>query len=177
MNLSEELNQLLTELMSRLPELEWKINSLGSSFSSRSLPSGLFKTNKERTGAGCIEEIKADIEFLTRQNNKRSAFYLAKNIQRKVNVLVTLCQLYNSENKIEEKVHFRMKTLTTRQQWVSELEADIRTLEQQEQALNNTLVSMTNRGNLDGALRLKADLGEIERHLTLAREQLKHMSF
>lgn len=172
MDMPTESNQLLSDLNTRLPELEWKISGLGSSFSSRSLPRGLF-ANKEPSGASCIAEIKADIQSLLAQENERSAFYLAERIRRKVNVLVALCQIHNRKEKTEEKVSFGVKMLGTRQQWIQGLETDIQALERQQQALSATLAQML-RSNHPAAviLQLKADLGEIERRLTLAKETL-----
>lgn len=172
MDMPTESNQLLSDLITRLPELEWKISGLGSSFSSRSLPRGLF-ANKDASGASCIAEIKADIQALSAQKNERSAFYLAERIRRKVNVLVALCQIHRRKEKTEENVSFGVKMLSTRQQWIQGLETDIQALERQQHALSATLVQMT-RSNHPAAviLQLKADLGEIERRLTLAKETL-----
>ncbi|EHL29489.1 primosomal replication protein PriC [Legionella drancourtii] len=170
MDMPTESNQLLSDLITRLPELEWKISGLGASFSSRSLPRGLF-ANKEPSGASCIAEIKADIQSLSQQKNERSAFYLAERIRRKVNVLVALCQIHSRKNITEENVSFGVKMLSTRQQWIQGLETDIQTLERQQQALTTTLEQMT-RSNHPVAviLQLKSELGEIERRLTLAKE-------
>lgn len=169
-----ESTQLLTELIARLPELEWKITSLGSSFSSHSLPRGLFRADKESTGAHYITEIKEDIHALSLQNNERSALYLAERLQRKINVLVALCQIHGRKNKTEEKVYFGVKMLSTRQQWICDLETDIHALEQQRQALNLTLEHMMRRNqDPEVILQLKAELGEIERRLTLVQETLK----
>lgn len=169
-----ESNQLVTELIARLPELEWKISSIGTSFSSHSLPRGLFCVDKKVTGDSCIAEIKADIQALLQQTNERSALYLADRIRRKVNVLVALCQIHGRKNKTEEKVDFCVKMLSTRQQWICVLENDIQSLERQQQALGKTLAHMIGRNQEPATiLQLKAELGEIERRLTLAQETLK----
>jgi hypothetical protein len=170
-----EASQIITELTSRLPELEWKISSLNSSFLNQHVPPGLFGPSKEITGNICIEQIQADIQLLSQQNNERSALYLAQKIQHKVNVLVALCRP-NPKNKSHEKVYFGVNRLATRQQWIGCLEAEVQSLESQRQALTRTLDQMTNRHEIsESILQLKADLGEVERHLTLAQEALKRV--
>ncbi|WP_425169859.1 hypothetical protein [Legionella sp.] len=168
-----ESNQLLTELIARLPELEWKISKLGLSFLSYNLPRNLFRFHREgeTTAGACITEIKEDLQTLLQQKSERSAFYLAEQIRRKVNVLVTLCQIHSRKNKKEEKVYFGVKMLSTRQQWIAQLEMDIGTLEKQQQALAKTFEQrIDNNHNSAATLQLKAELGEIERRLTLAQE-------
>ena len=168
-----ETKELLSELITRLPELEWKISGLGSSFSIRSLPKGLFRTNIGENAAACIAEIKQDIQTLSQQKPGRSALYLAERITRKVNVLVAVCHVYGRKNKAEEKTSFGVTMLSTRQQWIQELEKDIHTLEQQQQAMLKTLEQMQrNHHDATAILHLKAELGKIERHLTLAAETL-----
>lgn len=169
-----DTTQLLTELIARLPELEWKISSLGTSFSGYSLPPGLFRADKEARGIAYIAEIKSDIQALSLQHNQRSVFYLAQRLQRKINVLVRLCQIEGHKTRDEDKGHFGIKMLSTRQQWIQNLERDIQTLQQQLQALNNTLAQMLRRNQeATTVLQLKAELGEVEQRLTLAQETLK----
>ncbi len=166
------IDELLAELTTRLPELEWKINSFSPLIRSQSLPRGLFRSGPELTGMSCIEEIKADIHVLSQQKSKNSAQYVATKIRQKVDVLVTLCQMESRKNKKEEKVHFGIKVLSTRQQWITTLEQDIKTLESQQQAMIKTLGQMQRASNITAVLSLQAELGEIEKRLTLARETL-----
>jgi predicted nucleic acid-binding Zn-ribbon protein len=164
---------LLTTLISRLPELEWKMSSMDYAISNHSLPRGLFRVAVEPSASSCITEIKADIQALAEQKNERSAVYLAEQIRRKINVLVALCQVHSRKNKPEEKISFGVKMLSTRKQWVADLEAEIDTLVTQQQALSKTLEQMmTRHHNAAAILQLKADLGAIERRLTLAQETL-----
>lgn len=166
------LDELLAELTSRLPELEWKISSLSSLISSQSVPRGLFRLNNELTGAACVEEIKADIQALSHQENERSAHFLANRIKQKVNVLVALCQIESRKNKVEEKIHFGVKMLSTRQQWIENLEREVSTLEKQQQAIAKTLIQMKHSANAAAILTVQGELGEVQRRLTLAREAL-----
>jgi primosomal protein N'' len=176
-NIPRELNDLLSQLIARLPELEWKINGLGSFFSNQSLPRELFRRDTEPTGTACVAEIKADLHALSRQKNERSAFYLAWRISQKINVLVVLCHMQNRKKKPEEKVSFGIKMLSTRQQWIHDLEVEITTLIGQQQAMTTTLEYLTNQHHSDAILHLKAELGELERRLTLAKEALARAIF
>jgi hypothetical protein len=165
------IQELTSELFSRLPELEWKITRLN--FSSTNVPRGLFRLGKELTGAACVTEIKEDIHNLSIQNNERSAHYLAERIKQKINVLVILCQMDSRKKKPLEQVSFGIKMLSTRQQWLQSLEHDIHLLTLQQQALSKALEQMKLSTNTTGLLNLKAELGEVERRLTLAQEALK----
>ncbi|MCW8409582.1 hypothetical protein OQJ13_11435 [Legionella sp. PATHC035] len=167
-----ESNELLSQLMARLPELEWKISELGPFFSSQRLPKGLFRLDAEISGAACIAEIKADIHALGKQQNKRSAFYLAERIRQKINVLVVLCQMHQGKSKPEEKPSFGIKMLSTRRQWINDLETEVKTLEEQQQAMTKALEHLRHNPNANAILHLKAELGEVERRLTLAKETL-----
>lgn len=169
-NMSIEKNKLLTTLTARLPELEWKVGELGYSFSSHKLPRGLFRSESQ-TGAACIAEIKTDIQSLTKQEGN-SACYLATRIQQKVNVLVALCQIHNRHHKPDDNASFGIKSLSTRQQWIQTLETDIQTLEKQQQAMTKALEQMMRGQNANAILQLKAELGALERRLTLAKETL-----
>ena len=169
---SLESKEILSKLHARLPELEWKISVLGSLFSFRNLPKGLFRLEKESSGAACVAEIKSDIQALSQQENQRSAFYLAERIRQKVNVLVVLCQIHKQRNKPEEKRFFGVEMLSSRQQRLHALETEVNSLLEQQQAMIKTLERLKHDPNSNVVLHLKADLGEIERRLTLAKEAL-----
>lgn len=166
------INDLLEELTSRLPELEWKISGLSAAISSHNLPRGLFRPGIELTGTGCIQEIKADIQALSLQKNQRSAYFLAERINQKINVLVALCQMDSRKQKPIEKLNFGVTMLSTRQQWIHNLEQDIITLENQQQAMAKSMLQMKRVDNSSAILILQSELGEVERRLTLAREAL-----
>ena len=165
---------LLAKLSSRLPELEWKISGLNTSFSAHNLPRGLFRFSIESTGKACVDEVKSDIQALSNQTNQRSASYLALRINQKINVLVALCQIHSRKNKPEEKVYFGLKMLSTRQQWIQTLEHDINTLTRQKEAMAKALEQMRVSANGSATLSVQGELGEVEKRLTLAREALNH---
>ncbi len=167
------IDDLLNELNDRLPELEWKISELSSAISSHNLPKGLFRAGFELTGAGCVKEIRGDIVALSHQKNERSAYYLAERIKQKINVLVALCHMDGRKKKTVAPVSFGVKMLSTRQQWIQSLESEINTLVQQQQAMIKTQEHLSSNDNADAILSLRAELGEVERRLTLARETLK----
>ena len=164
------ISALLVELEERLPELEWKINTLGNSFSFKSLPRGLFRPRFEVTPSACVAEIKADMRALALQKSEYSAHYLAQRIHQKINVLVTLCHLRANKQKKNEKINFGVTSISTRQQWLQSLQKDINLLTEQQLAMTKTLEQMQSRGNPQALLNLQAELGEIEKRLTLAKE-------
>lgn len=166
------IDELLADLSARLPELEWKINGFSSLIQNKSLPRGLFRTGSELTGMSFIAEIKEDIQALSQQKGKQGAEYLASKIRQKINVLVTLCQMESRKNKKDEKAHFGIKMLSTRQQWIATLEQDIDALERQQQAMIKTFEQMQRGSNVNAVLSLQAELGKVEKRLTLAREAL-----
>ncbi len=161
---------LLKQLSERLPELEWKINSFGAALSLNSLPRGLFRQRLEMTAAACVDEIKSDISHLARQKSEYSSFYLAAKIQQKISVLVTLCHLQTNKPKAQAKMKFGLEQISTRQQWLQTLEKDIEQLRCQQQAMIKTLTQKQEKGDTQRVLKLQAELGELEKRLTLAKE-------
>lgn len=168
------IDDLLTELMSRLPELAWKLGKLNSPISTFNLPQGLFRSHAELGVTAFIDEIKSDIQLLAEQKNDRAAMFLAERIQQKINVLVRVCQLQSKLIHAEEKIHFGIKMLSTRQQWVHALESEIIDLTKQFEAVEKRLKQ--EKINTKTRLLLHAELGEIEKRLTLAKEELKKVT-
>ena len=98
--------------------------------------------------------------------------FLAMRINRKINVLVTLCQIYSRKNNQKEKANFGLKMINTRQQWLQSIESDIEVLELQQQAMIKALDQRKQSHNDPAILNLQKELGEVEKRLTLARETL-----
>lgn len=166
------VDKTVQELMGRLPELEWKLTRINPFH--QSLPRGLFRSRGELNAARCVHEIKTDIQSLTLQQDDASARYIADQIKRKINVLVGLCQLDARKKKpADASFTFGLNMLSTRQQWLHTLETDIAALTQQQQALAHALLQLNTFKHPEAVLNLKAELGEIERRLTLAQEALK----
>jgi hypothetical protein len=171
-----DMDEILAELTSRLPELEWKISRLPQPSFAANLPKGLFQLKAEVNGESCIKEIKLDIQALSRQTNERSIKYLAERIQQKINVLVTLCLVKGKGKPNDEKRSFDVNTLSTRQEWIHSIENEITRLTRQQQAMQNTIQHLTTNQQLDQLLIVQAELGELERQLTLAKEALDKMT-
>ena len=163
------IDESVRVLSARLPELEWKLSVLHSVFNPNRLPRGLFLSQFEFTPQSCIDEIKADLRVLSDHKNERSAHYLAERISKKINVLVQLC-------KVPVKKHspttFGVQSISTRQQWLQTLEDDISRLSEQQRALTASFSRLQMGVDPQAVLSLQAELGEVERCLTLARETL-----
>ncbi|MDW8963122.1 hypothetical protein SFB22_12740 [Legionella pneumophila subsp. fraseri] len=166
------IDELLAELSARLPELEWKINGLSSSISIHNLPKGIFSSVIEFNGPACIKEIRDDIHALQKHKDESIACFLAERIQKKINVLVILCQMNKKNNKPESKISFDLTTLSTRQQWIKTMEKNICALEEQHQAMRKTLEQMKSCSSPATILHLQTELGNVEKRLTLAKETL-----
>lgn len=169
---STYIQNLITDLMARLPELEWKITNLSPALFHRSLPKKVFKA-QEPTAIACINELKADLQVLRQVKHERSAEYLAEQLKQKVSILVAISRL---EHKNKEKIQpasFSMEKISTRQQWLQALEQEVEVLRKQKQALS-TRLSQINPQKSDPALllNLKHELGLLEKKLTLAEEAL-----
>lgn len=164
------IKKILAELQARLPELEWKMNALGTAYLFNSLPKGLFRSYLEPCAIHYIAEIKENINTLAVQKNELSAHYLAQRIDQKINVLVRLCHIQANKPKVERKPQFGLEMMSTRQQWLQSLEKDIARLTEQQLALTKTLHQLELNGKTEARLALQAELGELEKHLTLAKE-------
>jgi hypothetical protein len=160
------------ELSARLPELAWKLSTLYKEFNPKSLPRGLFQSQFEMTPTSCIDEIHADLHLLNHHKNDRSSRYLADRVNQKINVLVRLCQLHKDKKSIKQAPAFGVQSLSTRQQWLGTLQEEIDGLSSHRQALITTLNRLQTGQDSAAILSVQADLGDIERRLTLARETL-----
>ncbi len=167
------INDLLEELTARLPELAWKLGKLNPSVSRFRLPHGLFRAAYEPGGVACINEIKSDIQVLIKQKQSPGALYLAERIQRKVSVLVSLCHLEGKGSHTQEKVRFGLTSLSTRQQWIVSLEQEIDQLVIQQNAVHHSLEQKKHNASTELLLSLQSELGQIEKRLTLLKEDLK----
>ncbi len=166
------MQELLAELNDRLPELEWQINHVPLPILRKSLPRGLFSLHDDFTGSQCINDIKADIANLKQQSSNYSKHYLAEQIKRKINVLVTLCQI-DRPTVTEDKIQFDVAMLSTRQQWLQQLETQVMLLTQQQQSLETTLAQMKRHAAPEMILKINAQLGAVEKELTLKQEALQ----
>lgn len=170
--MAKYIKKLAADLMTRLPELEWKITKLNPALLYKSIPKQVFRT-ANITALSCIDELKLDIRSLVKQKSDVSSLYLAEQIMRKINILVNLCAIEKKQVQLHERLPLSINTLSTRQQWLHELEQNIAVLSKQQQALIKTLSAMQSH-NKDAAvlLNLQAELGSVEKSLTQAKETL-----
>ncbi len=159
-------------LSARLPELAWRLSMLYSVLNPKLLPRGLFYEQFEMTPQSCIDEINADLQTLNDHDNERSVHYLAKRVSQKINVLVRLCQKQIDKKTTGVSQTFGVQTISTRQQWLITLQEEIARLSAQQLALTTALSQLHQEKNPQTILNLQAEVGEVERRLTLARETL-----
>lgn len=173
--MSENIEPVLTELTNRLPELEWQLNQVNwLSFFNENLPNTLFRCGKTTQVKAYIEEIRYDIANLANQTyESNTQQYLADTIRRKINTLVKTCQLTQRSNTPVSLEQTFITRLMSRQQQLNELESKIQDLERQQAALSKTL-SKTYQTEMK--LSLQAELGKLEKLLTLARETWTKMA-
>ncbi|KTD18153.1 hypothetical protein [Legionella jordanis] len=165
------IGELLKTLESRLPELEWKMAKLGQHVSPNVLPKGLFRLSSEAGPGAFILEIKVDLQQLANHQHEYSGYYIAQKIQRKIDVLVSLCRLQKNQPKQQTSVSLQM--IASRQQHLQRLQAEIDNLTNQHEAIKTQLQL---KHCPDMLLNLKAELGEIEKGLSLAREAMVKVS-
>ena len=171
------IEDLLDELNLRLPELSWKLGTLNPGINRFHLPHGLFRSRYEAGGEACIQEIKTDIQNLLREKNSAGALYLAERIKQKVSVLVRLCQLdETSKQPLEQPARFALKELSTRKQWFESLEQELEQLKSQHQALSSALERSAKILDTQRTLAMQHELGQIEKRMTLVKEDLKTMT-
>lgn len=166
------INETVRLLSARLPELAWKLGALDSTLNPKLLPRGLFNYQFEMTPQSCIDEINENLQAVKNQTNERSAHYLAERIHQKINVLVRLCHLRGEKKSQAGSMPFGVQAINTRQQWLQTLQDDIASLNAQQQALQHAFLRLQGLGDSTSILSLQAELGEIERRLTLANETL-----
>ena len=166
------INETVKILSDRLPELVWKLSTLHGVFNPKLLPRGLFNYQLEMTPQSCIDEINANLDILRHHKDEKSACYLAERVSQKINVLVRLCQLHAKKQPSRPSLTFGVQAISTRQQWLGTLQDDISRLCAQQQALTITLGKSQAGHDSQSILSLQAEVGEVERSLTLARETL-----
>ncbi|MCP0913914.1 MULTISPECIES: hypothetical protein [Legionella] len=162
------MNDFIKSLQARLPELEWKLHGV-ISIKPEQLPRGLFR---QTTPQACVREIREDLTHLiTMQKDGKSAQYLAKRIEQKINVLVQICKNNREKKETDAQPPFGFKSFVTRQQWLQALEQEIATLSAQQQALLASLKQLQKKNDAQAVLGLRSELGQLERQLTLAKEK------
>lgn len=161
-------HQVLNELSVRLPELQWALRLADKNSLSHSLPAGVFRSPLQGEPYSFIEEIRWDLQVLARCLNDASGQALAQKIRHKIATLVAACRLPPhtkvATHGLESSV---LKHMATRKQWVQNLEEQLTRLTEQHAALVHRLSQ-----SMDASLQLnlQAQLGQLQRELTLAKE-------
>lgn len=166
------LHDEFQRLSARLPELEWKLNTLDTGINPALLPRGLFRNRLEMTAQSCVDEIKEDLRSLKQQKNDQTELYIAERVGKKINVLVRLCQQNIDKPALERQGTFGIHAISTRQQWLKTMQHDIDVLQAQHDGLAATLMTLKAENNIQAILNLQTELGEATRRLTLAKETL-----
>jgi hypothetical protein len=158
----------VVQLTQRLPELERKLNQLVGVWNLHVIPSGLFKCAPNFTTQNCINEVRENLSRLAKQTNLRSARVLADLISQQITVLVHICTAHAApKNKPK---NFSVSAISTRQQRLEELTAEIKKLTEQQQSILATIQQQKAKKNV--IIGLEKELGELQRELTLAQEKL-----
>lgn len=162
-------NEYSHQLLARLPELEWRLSKLNKAVTLK-VAGNIFRNKNNLSNETCIDEIRYDLKRLEMPNNTISAEYLAKSVLDKINFLVRFCKINETDLSKKADREFGIKSISTRQQWLSALEEDIVKLEQQQFSIN-TRMSQVNKDEVDTLLGLQAALGEVSQKLTLLQEK------
>lgn len=167
------IKDLVPELYARLPELELQLSNLPPAFLKRHLPPGVFVPKGDLSASGCINEIKNDLKVLSSQERMIASTYLSEKINNKINILVGICQLAKKTLRpTGEKQGLSLKKISSRQQWLQDLEGEIGIISEQKKALEETLTHTRSNADSKLLLKIKAELGQVEQQLTQAQELL-----
>lgn len=164
----------LEQLRARIPELEWQLSKMDSCFPSSVLPKGLFRQPWDRPGSAYANEIKEDLSLLAsyskQAQNKTATQFLALKINQKIHVLVSLCKQYQRDNTGEKSTSYAITNISTRQEWLQNLETQIQAMHRQKEALLEALSQKKGQNDAISGLSLRKELGELEKKVTLAEE-------
>lgn len=167
----QDATALFETLSNRLSELLWQLDKTRVSLNSKAIPEGVFPGVGDKTPKACIQDINHDLQALRKESSEPGARFLAARIFKKIAILTTLCEIQSGkQTPVAASKRFNIKTLGTRQHWLKTVEDDIATLTAQQQALRAHLEHLKPQQADETSLTLQAELGEIERRLTLARE-------
>lgn len=170
------LNEILNRLSARLPELELKLSAPDIIISASALPRGLFRNQLGFTAKTCIDEIKADLQKISVYKNEHVTFYLSERVEKKINVLVKLCQSKKKTQLPEHQAILGVQAIETRQQRLKSMQQTIDRLIQQKAELETSLTLLVKENNTQAILSLQSQLGQLERQITQTQEVLKSIS-
>ncbi len=96
-----------------------------------------------------------------------------RSISQKVYVLVRLCKMHFKRPKSSQaKMVPNLDVISSRQQWLKNTQNEIEVLTVQHKALQSALIALQKSGapNKDAILTAQADVGDVEKRITLLRE-------
>ncbi len=168
---------LIEQLKQRIPEMEWKINQLPPNKHLWRLPRGIFRLKAGSPYAFYITEIKEDIALLEAQTCPKGQWYLAKQIETKITLLIRISTLQKKTHSPSSNQNAVVQRLSTRKQWLEELEQRIHQITRQISAMEQQLDKYTEQKNhLQARLQLEHDIGQSRRQKTLLKEQYQRAS-
>ena len=170
------IQRLIEQLKSRIPELEWKISQLSANKSLWRLPRGVFRLKAGSPYLDYVLEIKKDLLQLESQQNSACQHHLAKQIENKISLLVRISLLQGTKNKTSTNAKGVIQRLSTRQQWLQDLNLQITKTTQQIAALKNQLSNRAIQKDTQAQLQLEHDIGQACEQLTLLQERYQRMS-
>lgn len=159
--LIEEIPAFLAQIEARLPELEWKLNLLdGGRLDIRKLPRPLFPFKIYVSVEDCMQLIKQDLLRLRESTEVQTIYYLAVLLQEKISILVQICRLTPMHSKAW--LNFDLNKISTRKEWLLELEADRHDLLRQKSALLERLAVLRLTQENQAETKILADLNLLE---------------
>jgi hypothetical protein len=127
--------QTMQRIRERLPELERQISKCEEKFPLHLLPKGLFRD--VYSGMDCIADILRDLDIIQSETSERVVTYCSMRLSQKIHVLVHICR--TQSHKMSTAIKPVLETISTRSQWLEQLQNRQRSLSLQRAAILKTL--------------------------------------
>lgn len=167
---------LIEQLNARIPELEWKISQLPPNKSSWRLPRDVFRLKPGSPYLGYVSEVKEDLAQLALQRGATGQHYLAKKIEHKISLLIRMCVLQALQKAGSPTTIGVLQRLSTRQQWLAELQVQLSQTTQQIAAMQRQLSSPAIKKDTQAQLQLQHDIGQALQQHTILKERYQRAS-
>lgn len=155
-------SQTLTQIQNRLPELEHHIEKFGMHFPLNLLPPGLFRD--VTTGMDCITDIAQDLQRITAaKSSDKMLSYWGERLSQKIHVLVHICR---NQTQRKDTPGITLERMSTRTQWLAQLEAQQVNLRTQRKSMVATLNTMQARKDKEAIQVLQNKILDIDTQLT-----------
>ena len=167
------IDPLIKAIEDRLPELAWKTSLLPHRMTLSTLPKNLFNLSIDAHPSACVNEIKQDLCRLVNLSRYSQEYdYSARRVEKKIEVLVRLCQIEAKKSRKGIENTQLMMRLCRRRQWVEELEQQLTGLKQQYHHLQTQLIDSS---DTQVQLTMQADLGMLQKKITTLQEKLSQI--